>query len=134
MPSIRFKPWSAGSYFIDALIAFIRTHPDISSEATLRPLRNRTGLYFYDIALIRPLWVKGKPVLRLEKYTETITSSEGYNPFDLDERMVCEDVSKMSETKLEKILAKLNEESTGATTMSDSSRTTACWSARSRSA
>ena len=33
---------------IDALIAFIRTHPNISSDAVLRPLRNRTGsgLYF----------------------------------------------------------------------------------------
>ena len=51
---------------IDSLIAFMRTHPNISSEATLPPLRNRTGLYFYDIALIRPLRVKGKPVLRLE--------------------------------------------------------------------
>ena len=95
---------------IDALIAFIRTHPNISSEAVLRPLRNRTGLYFYDTAIIRPLWMKGKPVLRLEKYTETITSSEGYNPFDLDARMVCEDVSRMSETKLVRILNKLEKE------------------------
>jgi hypothetical protein len=95
---------------IDALIAFIRTHPNISSEAVLRPLRKRTGLYFYDTAIIRPLWMKGKPVLRLEKYTETITSSEGYNPFDLNARMVCEDVSRMSETKLEKILDNLDRE------------------------
>ena len=73
-------------------------------------MRNRTGLYFYDTAIIRPLWVKGKPVLRLEKYTETITSSEGYDPFDLDARMVCEDVSRMSETKLVRILNKLEKE------------------------
>jgi hypothetical protein len=78
-------------------------HPNISSEAVFRPLHNRTGLYFYDTAIIRPLWVKGKPVLRLEKDTETITSGESYNPFDLDARMVCEDVSRMSEKKLETV-------------------------------
>ena len=95
---------------LDALIAFVRAHPNISSEARLHPLYNRTGLYFYDTAVIRPLWVKDKVVLRLEKYSEDLASSEGYDPFDVDARMVCEDVSKIPEKRLEKILAKLDEE------------------------
>jgi hypothetical protein len=92
---------------LDALIAFVRTHPNFSSKAVLRPLYNRTDLYFYDTAIIRPLWVKDKVVLRLEKYSE---DGEHYDPFDIDARMVCEDVSKMPEKKLEKLLDKLDKE------------------------
>lgn len=33
---------------IDALIGFIKTHPDITSEATLHTLYGKTGLKFYD--------------------------------------------------------------------------------------
>jgi hypothetical protein len=96
---------------IDALIAFIRTHPNISSDAVLRPLRNRTGLYFYDIAIIRPLWMKGKPVLRLEKYTEDWSYRDHeYDQFDTSKRMVCEDVSEMSEEDLVEIIEKLDRE------------------------
>jgi hypothetical protein len=95
---------------LDALITFVRTHPNISSEARLHPLYNRTGLYFYDTAIIRPLWVKDKVVLRLEKYSEDLAYSEGYDPFDIDARLVCEDVSKMPERKVETILDKLDKE------------------------
>jgi hypothetical protein len=102
---------------IDKLISFIRTHPNISSEATLRPLRNRSGLYFYDTAIIRPLWVKGRPVLRLEKYIEEWGErdekeySDYYGTgFDTSRRTVCEDASKMSESKLAKMIDKLYEE------------------------
>jgi hypothetical protein len=95
----------------DALITFIRTHPNVSSDAVLRPLRNRTGLYFYDIAIIRPLWVKDKVVLRLEKYTEDWAYRDpDYDQFDTSERMVCEDVSKMSEEDLVEIIEKLDRE------------------------
>jgi hypothetical protein len=93
---------------LDALIAFVRTHPKVSSEAVLRQLYNRTGLYFYDTAIIRPLWVKNKVVLRLEKYTEDLADSEDYDPFDAESRTICEDVSKMTEKKLGKVLDKLD--------------------------
>jgi hypothetical protein len=93
---------------IDALITFVRTHPNICSDAELLPLWNRTGLYFYDTAIIRPLWVKDKVVLRLEKHTEE--QELDYDPFDTRKRAVCEDVSKMSESKLAEMLDKLYEE------------------------
>jgi hypothetical protein len=95
---------------IDALITFIRTHPNICSDAQLLPLWNRTGLYFYDTAIIRPLWVEDRVVLRLEKHTEDQGQDPDYNPFDTSKKTVCEDVSKMSETKLVKIINELYEE------------------------
>jgi hypothetical protein len=96
---------------LDALIAFIRTHPNVSSEAVLRPLYNKTGLYFYDTAIIRPLWVRDKVLLRLEKYTEDLAYRDpDYDQFDSSKRMVCKDVSKMSENKLERLLNKLDKE------------------------
>jgi len=96
---------------LDALIDFVRTHPTISSEAVLQPLHNRTGLYFYDTAIIRPLWVEGKVLLRLEKYTEDWAYRDpDYDQFDTSKRTVCEDVSRMSEKKLEKMLDKLEKE------------------------
>jgi hypothetical protein len=96
---------------IDALIEFIRTHPNVSSDAVLQPLHNRTGLYFYDTAIIRPLWVKHKVVLRLEKYTEDwVYRDPNYDQFDTSSRTVCEDVSQMPEDDLEAILDKLDQE------------------------
>jgi len=96
---------------IDALIEFIRTHPNVSSDAVLQPLHNRTGLYFYDTAIIRPLWVKDKVVLRLEKYTEDwVYRDPNYDQFDTSGRTVCEDVSQMPEDDLEAILDKLDQE------------------------
>ncbi len=82
---------------LDALIEFVRTHPNISSDAVLKPLYNRTGLYFADCALIKPMWVKDKVVLRLEKYSEELSYSEDYDPFDSEARTICEDVSDMPE-------------------------------------
>jgi hypothetical protein len=95
---------------LDALIHFVRTHPNLSSGAVLRQLYNRTGLYFYDTAIIRPLWMEEKVVLRLEKYSEDLADSEDYDPFDAESRMVYEDVSNMSESKLVRILNKLEKE------------------------
>jgi|SRR6185312_6349156 hypothetical protein len=96
---------------LDALIDFVRTHPNVSSEAVLQPLHNRTGLYFYDTAIIRPLWVKDRIVLRLEKYTEDLAYRDAdYDQFDTSKRTVLEDVSEMSEEELEKVLDKLDQE------------------------
>jgi hypothetical protein len=96
---------------LDALIVFVRTHPNISSDAVLQPLHNRTGLYFYDTAIIRPLWAENKVVLRLEKYTEDWAYRDpDYDQFDTSKRMVHEDVSEMSEEDLAEIIDKLDEE------------------------
>jgi hypothetical protein len=96
---------------LDALIDFVRTHPNVSSEAVLQPLHNRTGLYFYDTAIIRPLWVKDRIVLRLEKYTEDLAYRDAdYDQFETSKRTVLEDVSEMSEEELEKVLDKLDQE------------------------
>jgi hypothetical protein len=88
---------------LDALIAFVRKHPNICSEAVLRPLYSGVGLYFYDTAIMRPLWVKDKIVLRLEKYREDWADREAI----YYARLVCEDVSKMPEKNLDKILDQL---------------------------
>lgn len=95
---------------LDALIDFVRTCPNISSESVLRQLYDRTGLYFYDTAIIRPLWDKHKDrvILRLEKYSEEL--ADDYDPTDPESRTVCADVSNMSEKKLEKILDGLYKE------------------------
>lgn len=96
---------------LEALIKFIKTHPRTASEAYLRPLNNRPGLYFYDLAIIRPLSIKDRVILRLEKYTEDWQVREpGFDPFDFSKRTVCQDVSKMSDRKLGKILDQLHEE------------------------
>lgn len=97
---------------LDALIGFVRSHPNISSEAVIYQLYNRTGLHFEDCAIIRPLWDKDKErvILRLEKYSEEMTYSDDYDPTNPESRTVCDDVSEMSEKKLEKILDKLDKE------------------------
>jgi hypothetical protein len=96
---------------LDALIEFIRTHPNVSSDAVIQPQYNKTGLYVYDTAIIRPLWVKDKVVLRLEKYTEDWAYRDpDYDQFDTSKRTVCEDVSQMSEDDLEAMLDKLDQE------------------------
>jgi hypothetical protein len=51
-------------------------------------------------------------MLRLERYTEdwpSLHPDSGY-PFDLDERTVCKDVSKMGEKTLAKMLERIHRE------------------------
>jgi hypothetical protein len=99
---------------IDALIEFIRKHPNAVDGAELVPLANRTGLR-YDFAIIRPLWNKGKNgvVLRLEKYLENW--SEEY-PDDGEwmgvskSRIVTEDVANISDKNLCNMLDDLHAE------------------------
>jgi hypothetical protein len=96
---------------LDALIAFIKTHPLTASDANLIPLNNRPGLYIYDTAVIRPLRVNGKVVLRLEKRIEGWMEREEFmyhDPFDTSRLTVCEDVSKFSDRKLQKMLDALH--------------------------
>lgn len=96
---------------IDALIKFIETHPSVCSDAVLQPLYNKTGLYFYDTAIIRPLWAKDKVVLRLEKYTEDWAYRDSdYEQFDTSNRSVCDDVSQMSDDEIAAIVDTLHRE------------------------
>ena len=98
---------------IDALIEFIRTHPESSSEGYLQPLASRTGLR-YDYAEIRPMWKDNKVVLRLEKYLENwdeLHPDERLSWFDGPEhRIVRDDVSKMSDKRLLTLLDKVHQE------------------------
>jgi hypothetical protein len=52
---------------LDALIDFLKAHPEITSDAVLHSLAGKTGLNFPDYALIVPNWKGGKAVLRLVK-------------------------------------------------------------------
>lgn len=98
---------------LNALITFIKTHPITASDGTLIPLNNRPGLYIYDVAIIRPLTLKKKVVLRLEKRTEDWMEREEFmyhDPFDTSKLTVCEDVSKISDEKLQAIVDKLHDD------------------------
>jgi hypothetical protein len=96
---------------LDALIDYLRAHPNIADETRLRQLYSRTGLYFYDTAIIRPVWVKDRVALRLEKYAEDWGELGGdFDPSDPSERIVCEDITRISIRKLERLLDKLYEE------------------------
>jgi len=74
--------------------------------AYLHPLANRTGLR-YDYAVIRPLWVNDRVVLRLEKWLENWY--ELY-PDDLEQmgvsksQIACEDVTTIPDEKLVEML------------------------------
>ena len=97
---------------LDALIEFIQTHPNVSSDFVIQPLHSKTGMLFLGVALIRPLWARDKVVLRLEKYPDDWLERypEGSDPEDASKRTVCEDVSHMPEHELELIIDKLHRE------------------------
>jgi hypothetical protein len=92
---------------IDALITFIAAHPDIASEATLQVLWGKTGLKFYDYAIIIPGWNKGKIALRLVK-----SGSDWFNSMDSDavyrmNHTVSRNVMNLSEKQLDKLLDRI---------------------------
>ncbi|HWW16058.1 MAG TPA: hypothetical protein VN310_15460 [Candidatus Dormibacteraeota bacterium] len=95
---------------VDALIDFVKSHPLTAYESTLLPLNSRPGLYFEDFAIIRPLWSKGRVVLRLEKHAENWLEihPEDWDPFDFRQRTVCEDVSRMTDKKVLRLLDKVH--------------------------
>lgn len=95
---------------IDALITFITAHPDIASEATLQVLWGKTGLKFYDYALIIPGWNKGKIALRLAKSGSDWFDGTDSDAFYLMNRTVSKDVTNLSETQLDKLLERIYRE------------------------
>jgi hypothetical protein len=91
---------------IDALIEFIRTHPLSVDGAHLHPLANRAGLR-YDYAVIRPLWVDDRVVLRLEKWLENWIElyPDDFEPMGVSkDRIACEDVTTVPDEKLVEML------------------------------
>lgn len=89
---------------LDALIAFIQAHPQITSEAVLHPLTGKTGLFFTEYALVVPRWKDGRPMLRLVKSGDAWLNSMDSDRYFKMERIVAEDVSGMSDEELERLL------------------------------
>ncbi len=91
---------------LDGLIEFVRTHPLSVDGAQLHPLAHRTGLR-YDYAVIRPLWLKDRVVLRLERWLENWNElyPDDIEPMGVSKnRIACEDVTSMPDEKLVEML------------------------------
>ena len=84
---------------LDALIRFVKAHPEVTSHAVLHPLAGKTGLNFPSYALIVPNWKDDKAVLRLVKSGEDWINSMDSNAYYQMERTIAEDVSGMSNRK-----------------------------------
>ncbi len=85
---------------LEALITFVKAHPQLANESSLLALQNGgTGLKFPDYALIVPYFLDGKPALRLMKSGEDWQNldSEAYQKL---KREVAEDVSGISGRKI----------------------------------
>jgi hypothetical protein len=89
----------------------LQKHPDIAAASRLRNLYTRTGLYFEDYAIVRPLWVDDRVVLRLEKYSEDMGDLDAnYDAFDAKARTLHPDITSLSEAELTEILNKREKE------------------------
>jgi hypothetical protein len=96
---------------LDALITFLKKHPDIAAATDFHQLSNRVGLLFEDVALIRPIHVKDRVTLRLEKYSEDWEEiGVDYDPFDASNRTIHDDISDMSDRELTKVFNELHED------------------------
>src|SRR6266567_2370982 len=95
---------------LDALIRFVKAHPEVTSHAVLHPLAGKTGLNFPSYALIVPNWKDVKAVLRLVKSGEDWINSMDSDAYYHMERTIAEDVSGMSDKELEKLLDRMHQE------------------------
>ncbi len=95
---------------LDALIRFVKAHPEVTSHAVLHPLAGKTGLNFPSYALIVPNWKDDKAVLRLVKSGEDWINSMDSDAYYHMERTIAEDVSGMSDKELEKLLDRMHQE------------------------
>lgn len=90
---------------IDGLIKFMKKHPRITCEASVKGLDGgKNGLFFPDYALIVPYWNDGDIVLRLVKSGEDWTNNLDSEAYDKLERLVADDVSDVSDKELGKLL------------------------------
>jgi hypothetical protein len=94
----------------DALITFIKAHPNLSSECTLHQLHGKVGLLFPDYALIVPTWKGSKLSLRLVKSGEDWINSMPSDEYYDMEKLVVEDVSSMPDDELETVLDRIYRE------------------------
>lgn len=93
---------------IEALMTFLKEHPRVAPRTLLRQFPTKVGLYFFDKAIVRPVWVKDKVALRLERYREDWDDNgEGYDPFDENKNTVCTDISILSGPELDQVLKKV---------------------------
>jgi hypothetical protein len=82
------------------LADFLMKHPHLAEISDLKACSNALmGLVIDDRAFVRPLG-PNKPGLRVEKWLEDTLAE-----MDLEERIVCEDVSQLTSEQLEDLLA-----------------------------
>lgn len=85
---------------IQALSAFLTKHPFLAAISDLKPTSGGlVGLVIDDRAFVRPQGVN-KPGLRMERWLED-TFMDG----ELQDRIVCDDVSALSTEALQELLA-----------------------------
>jgi hypothetical protein len=88
---------------LELIADFLKLHPEIASQCVLKPVSNGiVSLYFEDLALIRPAGL-GSTALRLERYVEDLGDDS-----QRENRILCEDLSKLSSSKLRAVLKKLD--------------------------
>jgi len=93
---------------LDALIKFILRHPRLTEESKLKHLQvGKTGLQFGDYALIVPHWKDHRVVLRLFRSGEDWLNHLDEKAQAHLERLVSEDVSRMPNKELDRLLDKL---------------------------
>lgn len=95
---------------LDALIRFVKAHPEVTSHAVLHPLAAKTGLNFPDYALIVPNWKNGKAMLRLVKSGDDWINTMDSDAYYQMERTIAEDVSDLSDRELEGLLDRMYRE------------------------
>jgi len=93
---------------LDALIKFLFRHPKLTDESTVKHLQQgKTGLQFGDYALIVPHWKDERVVLRLFRSGEDWLNNLDEKAQAQLQRLVSEDVSRMSNSELNRLLDKL---------------------------
>jgi hypothetical protein len=95
---------------LDALIVFVKKHPEVAGEAVLQDFPGKTSLKFPEYALLLPRWKDGKAVLRLVKSGGDWINNLGFDAYLAMERLVKEDVMGISEQNLNGILDRLYRE------------------------
>jgi hypothetical protein len=90
---------------IDALIKFMKKHPKITCDASVKGLEGgKNGLSFHDYALIVPYWNDGDIELRLVKSGEDWMNNLDSDAYQRLERLASDDVSDLTDAELEKLL------------------------------
>jgi hypothetical protein len=93
----RNDPCPCERLLLDALITFLKKHPDIAAATDLHQLTSRTGPVRRRCSH-SAIWVEDRVTLRLKKYSEDWEEiGVDYDPFDPTNRTIHEDISEMSD-------------------------------------